>query len=192
MHSLVFRPSHFTKSNRRTKEEMAPQQDRRSQRWRSKRERDTRFFFPVDKLRLFWSALLRRKTRASEPRAAEILFAGDGITYPTKGNTVSVHYTGSLKDGKIFDSSRDRGKMFKFKLGADQVIPGTLLQDDYKPHIPTPNLHPHTHSPPRAHTPPRLGHGGSAAVQERASHHDHTRPPSVRGQGVSGTDTREL
>ncbi|KAJ1431824.1 FKBP-type peptidyl-prolyl cis-trans isomerase 4 [Ochromonadaceae sp. CCMP2298] len=56
--------------------------------------------------------------------SVEILSAGDGITYPTKGNTVSVHYTGSLKDGKIFDSSRDRGKMFKFKLGADQVIPG--------------------------------------------------------------------
>lgn len=54
----------------------------------------------------------------------EILSAGDGITYPTKGNTVSVHYTGSLKDGRVFDSSRDRGKMFKFKLGADQVIPG--------------------------------------------------------------------
>lgn len=54
----------------------------------------------------------------------EILSAGDGITYPTRGNTVSVHYTGSLKDGRIFDSSRDRGKMFKFKLGADQVIPG--------------------------------------------------------------------
>mmetsp|Transcript_13891 Transcript_13891/g.23120 ORF Transcript_13891/g.23120 Transcript_13891/m.23120 type:complete len:112 (+) Transcript_13891:165-500(+) len=56
--------------------------------------------------------------------SVEILSAGDGITYPTRGNTVSVHYTGSLKDGRIFDSSRDRGKLFKFKLGADQVIPG--------------------------------------------------------------------
>lgn len=59
----------------------------------------------------------------------EILSAGDGITYPTRGNTVSVHYTGSLKDGRIFDSSRDRGKMFKFKLGADQVIPGKLTHN---------------------------------------------------------------
>ncbi|RYH13346.1 hypothetical protein EON65_35855 [archaeon] len=54
----------------------------------------------------------------------EIFAAGDGINYPTKGNTVTIHYTGSLKDGTIFDSSRDRGKPFKFKLGADQVIPG--------------------------------------------------------------------
>uniref|UniRef100_A0A7S3MCX5 peptidylprolyl isomerase n=1 Tax=Spumella elongata TaxID=89044 RepID=A0A7S3MCX5_9STRA len=61
---------------------------------------------------------------SSRDVTVEILSAGDGITYPTRGNTVSVHYTGSLKDGRIFDSSRDRGKMFKFKLGADQVIPG--------------------------------------------------------------------
>lgn len=62
--------------------------------------------------------------------AVEILSAGDGITYPTKGNTVAVHYTGSLKDGRIFDSSRDRGKMFKFKLGADQVIPGMSVANN--------------------------------------------------------------
>lgn len=56
--------------------------------------------------------------------SVEIFAAGDGTHYPKKGNTVIVHYTGSLKDGTIFDSSRDRGKPFKFKLGADQVIPG--------------------------------------------------------------------
>ncbi len=64
---------------------------------------------------------------SSRDVTVEILSAGDGITYPTRGNTVSVHYTGSLKDGRIFDSSRDRGKMFKFKLGADQVIPGIFF-----------------------------------------------------------------
>lgn len=56
--------------------------------------------------------------------AVEIYAAGDGANYPTKGSIVVVHYTGSLRDGTIFDSSRDRGKPFKFKLGADQVIPG--------------------------------------------------------------------
>lgn len=55
-----------------------------------------------------------------------IFSAGDGINYPREGNTVTVHYTASLKDGTIWDSSRDRNKPLKFKVGADQVIPGLL------------------------------------------------------------------
>ena len=35
-----------------------------------------------------------------------------------------MHYIGYLVDGSQWDSSRDRGKPFKFKLGAEQVIPG--------------------------------------------------------------------
>jgi len=49
----------------------------------------------------------------------------------TSGKQVSVHYTGWLYDpkaadkhGKKFDSSRDHGEPFSFKLGARQVISG--------------------------------------------------------------------
>uniref|UniRef100_A0A667XGN6 peptidylprolyl isomerase n=1 Tax=Myripristis murdjan TaxID=586833 RepID=A0A667XGN6_9TELE len=51
-----------------------------------------------------------------------LLFSG--TTFPKNGQTVTVHYTGTLTDGKIFDCSRARGKPFSFKLGASQVIRG--------------------------------------------------------------------
>ena len=40
------------------------------------------------------------------------------------GNTVSVHYTGKLLNGKVFDSSVSRGTPFRFQVGVGQVIRG--------------------------------------------------------------------
>lgn len=40
------------------------------------------------------------------------------------GKTVSVHYTGQLSDGTIFDSSLINGVPFSFVLGSGQVIEG--------------------------------------------------------------------
>jgi FKBP-type peptidyl-prolyl cis-trans isomerase SlpA len=40
-----------------------------------------------------------------------------------KGNLVTVHYTGKLTDGNIFDSSQGK-EPIKFQIGSGQIIPG--------------------------------------------------------------------
>ena len=64
----------------------------------------------------------------------EIFAAGDGINYPTTGHMITCHFTGFLPDGTQFDSSRERGKPFRFKLGAEQVIPGLDKVREAKAH----------------------------------------------------------
>ncbi|KAK4404124.1 Peptidyl-prolyl cis-trans isomerase FKBP65 [Sesamum angolense] len=54
----------------------------------------------------------------------KLLKEGEGWENPDSGDEVEVHYVGTLLDGTQFDSSRDRGTPFTFKLGQGQVIKG--------------------------------------------------------------------
>lgn len=53
----------------------------------------------------------------------EVIKQGTGVEAKS-GQTVTVHYVGTFPEGGKFDSSRDRGEGFTFKLGAGQVIRG--------------------------------------------------------------------
>lgn len=54
--------------------------------------------------------------------ATRVLRPGVGDTHPTATSTVTVHYSGWLTDGRLFDSSVMRGEPATFPL--DRVIPG--------------------------------------------------------------------
>lgn len=77
----------------------------------------------------------RRITRGRTPKvSSSAITTPSGLTYlitkkgmgrqPVKGETVVIHYTGTLTNGVKFDSSRDGNQPFAFKLGVGQVIKG--------------------------------------------------------------------
>jgi peptidylprolyl isomerase len=61
-------------------------------------------------------------TTASGLKYIDILEgSGEG---PRPGQSVTVHYTGTLEDGTKFDSSLDRGQPYTFQIGVGRVIKG--------------------------------------------------------------------
>eukprot|EP00798_Chlamydomonas_sp_ICE-L_P028713 gene28713-31882_t len=56
----------------------------------------------------------------------EVMSPGNG-QMPRAGQTVTVHYTGMLTNGKVFDSSVQKNRPFSFGLGAGQVIKAIRL-----------------------------------------------------------------
>lgn len=95
----------------------------------------------IEAFRVFEGSRAKREAKAKEEAEAKMekLAAGfdkteSGLRYKMiqKGNgkkaengkTVSVHYTGQLEDGKVFDSSYPRKKPIEFPLGRGNVIEG--------------------------------------------------------------------
>lgn len=54
----------------------------------------------------------------------EVVTPGDGKTFPKKGDVVVMHYVGKLANGKVFDSSRQRGQPFRTVIGVGRLIKG--------------------------------------------------------------------
>lgn len=63
------------------------------------------------------------QTPATPQVAITLVKEGSGDLVAENGDEVSIQYAGSFTDGKVFDSSTQRGP-FAFTLGAKQVIPG--------------------------------------------------------------------
>ncbi len=61
--------------------------------------------------------------KADEGYYYTVLEEGEGDT-PKPGVEITAHYTGMFMDGKVFDSSVERGQPFNFSLGEGMVISG--------------------------------------------------------------------
>ena len=64
-----------------------------------------------------------QSTKTPSGLVYETLAEGTGETAKS-GQTVTMHYTGTLSDGKVFDSSRTKNEPFVTPIGLGRVIPG--------------------------------------------------------------------
>merc|ERR1712153_149362 len=85
----------------------------------------------TDIMKACLAALLLVGTVLSEPEVKDSGLAVEYVSKPDtcdrvarNGDMLSMHYTGTLEDGKKFDSSYDRSEPFKFQIGVGQVIKG--------------------------------------------------------------------
>jgi FKBP-type peptidyl-prolyl cis-trans isomerase FkpA len=79
-------------------------------------------------------AIPERKFHKIDEKDRKVVTTSSGLKYEDQeeglgavaqpGDTVIVHYTGWLRDGKKFDSSFDHGQPLRFPLGARRVIKG--------------------------------------------------------------------
>lgn len=66
----------------------------------------------------------QKNTEEREELVIKTTQEGKGDRVVKSGDTIAVHYTGTLTDGTKFDSSVDRGEPFEFTIGTGQVIKG--------------------------------------------------------------------
>ena len=70
------------------------------------------------------SCVLTTTAHSAQGVTIKMIKAGDSDGYPQPTQSVVVHYDAYLPNGELWDSSKQRGRPLRFRLGVGQVIPG--------------------------------------------------------------------